>query len=352
MGNFEQIEYIGMGEISKLAGIIEETKAKRIFLVTGKSSYDSSGAREHIEIALKNLEVLHFQDFATLPLYEDVLRGIKLYKLFNPDLVVAVGGGLTIDIAKAVNILALQPERESLYIEGTNHIVVPGKNFVAIPTTSGSGSEATSFAVVYKDKLKYSLSSPLILPTYSLVDPELSFSVSKEGAISSALDALAQSIESYWSKGSTDKSKSYSLEALKKILDNIYLAIERRDREAMIEISFAAHLAGKAINIARTTACHALSYGLTYKFSVPHGLAVAILLPGIMRFNNIELPYGVTFKTVEDILRRFGIMGLSAYGVKETDIYSLTKEVNLERLSNNPRPISESDIQSFYKAVL
>lgn len=330
-----QTEYVGAGEISKLASIVQTLAPQKIFLVTGKGSYAASGAEEPVTAALAHAEVLHYTDFGALPLDEDVQKGVAAYTAFAPGLVIAVGGGHIMDSAKVVNFLAGK------------------KPLIAIPTTAGTGSESTQFAVVYKDGVKTSLESPNMLPTYAIVDPELALSVPKDVALPSALDALCQAIESLWSNKATDTSRAYAQQALALIWPNIVPAIEKRDPFAITALAMGAHLAGKAINISKTTACHAFSYGLTYRFGVPHGIAVALFLPGVWVYNGFTCPDpSITEEGIKALLGRFGITNLSSFGVTAADIPSLAAEVNVERLGNNPHAISEKDISHFYSEIL
>lgn len=328
-----QMEYVGVGEISKLAGIVRGLAPEKVFLVTGKGSYTASGATEPVASALAGVNILHYTDFSALPLDEDIQKGVKVYTAFGPDLIIAVGGGHVMDSAKSINFLAGK------------------KPLVAIPTTAGTGSESTQFAVVYKNGLKTSLESPEMLPTFAIVDPSLAMSVPKDVALPSALDALCQAIESFWSNKATEESRGYARQALTLIWPNIILAIEKRDSAAIEALATGAHLAGKAINISKTTACHAFSYGLTYRFGVPHGIAVALFLPNVYRYNNVSgLP--MSPEDIEELLRRFGITNLSQYGVKSSDISMLVEEVNTSRLGNNPRAIQEVDIINFFQHVV
>lgn len=330
-----QTEYVGAGQIEMLAGIVQTLAPHKVFLVTGKGSYTASGAAPVVDVALAGREVLHYTNFNTLPLDEDVQRGVASYRAFSPDLVIAVGGGHVIDMAKSITYLADK------------------KPLIAIPTTAGTGSESTQFAVVYKDGRKTSLESSNMLPTYAIVDPNLAMSVPKETALPSALDALCQAIESFWSNKATDESRSYAWQALKLIWGNIVPAIEKRDGDAITALCIGAHLAGKAINISKTTACHAFSYGLTYRFGIPHGIAVALFLPGVWVYNGFTCPDpSITEEEIRALLKRFGITNLSSFGVTADDIPSLVAEVNVERLGNNPRAISEKDVPHFYSEIL
>lgn len=346
----KQTEYIGAGKISKLAEIVQKLAPKKAFLVTGKGSYTASGAVEYVALALTGIEVLHYTDFNPLPLYEDIQKGVATYVAFDPDLVIAIGGGHVMDMAKSVNFLAGK------------------KPLVAVPTTAGTGSESTQFAVVYKGGRKTSLEGPDMLPTFAIVDPRLAMSVPRETALPSALDALCQAIESFWSNKATDESRAYARQALALIWGHIIPALEKRDPAAISALCIGAHYAGKAINISRTTACHAFSYGLTYRFGVPHGVAVAVSLPSMYRYNSAEDATAQIFtelnallgfsdskktaKALQEILSRFGITALSRFGVAQSDIAALAAEVNVERLDNNPRHMTEVDIARILNGIL
>ena len=155
----------------------------------------------------------------------------------------------------------------------------PGKKLIAIPTTSGSGSEATHFAVVYVGGEKFSVAHPIyMLPNVVVLNPSLTYSMDSYQTALSGVDAFAQAMESYWSVNSTEESKKYSIEALELIIEHLPLAVNYNDNSRDIMLH-AANLAGKAINIAKTSGAHAISYVLTSKFNIPHGQAVALTLP-------------------------------------------------------------------------
>ena len=329
-----QTEYIGEGAIQKLGDAVSSFAPKKVFLVTGRASYAASGAAAAVEKALRGCTVLHYTDFGVLPLQEDIDKGIVAYKTFTPDAVIAVGGGHVMDIAKAIN------------------FYVGKKPLIAIPTTAGSGSEATRFAVVYKDGRKTSLESDELLPAVAIVDPALARSVPREVALASGLDALAQAIESYWSVRATDESKEYSRRALELVWSAIVPAIKEGDVRAIAHMAQGAHLAGKAINSSKTTACHALSYGLTYRFGVPHGIAVALFLPEMLRINKTALPAPVTPEAIERLLKTLAVPRLSHWGAALADAASLAAEVDADRLGNNPVALSPADIVRLYTEVL
>jgi len=273
-----QKEYSGCGVIQSLTDIVEQYSVKRIFLVTGKGSYSSSGAEKKLLSIIDGIEVCRFFDFEVNPKVGQAVEGAKLLKLFEPDIVIAIGGGSVIDMAKLVNTLAAHQITDYLHIIEKNKVSHAGKPLVAIPTTAGTGSEATHFAVVYIEEKKYSLTHTYILPDIVILDPEMTFNMPTYVSASSGVDALSQAIESFWSLGATEESRMYASKAITAIWHAIIPAVRDKNKVAMEEMSYAANSAGKAINISKTTAPHAISYPISMCSNIAHGHAVALTL--------------------------------------------------------------------------
>lgn len=376
-----QQEYIGFNAIKNLKNILLKHNPKSIFLVTGKDSYEKCGAKSTIDIFLKNYNIIHFDDFEVNPKLNDIERGIDILKKNNCDFVIAVGGGTVMDIAKSVNALAHNSGNPIEYVKGEKKLQKKGEISVAIPTTAGSGSEATKFAVVYIDRTKYSLEHEFILPDYAIVDPQFTMSLPKRIAASTGMDALCQAIESYWCVYSIEESKQYAREAIKLVMANLTNAVNNPIRASREAMSKAAHLAGKAINISKTTAPHAISYPITSYFNVPHGHAVALTLPPLLVYNS-EV-------TEQDILDKRGIAYvkkiineivklLDAENAKDASnrIKNLMKEIDLttklsdlgidtddkieiiikngfnpDRVKNNPRKLTENALREILNEI-
>jgi len=272
----KQEEYFGIGSIENLPDILTRLNAKKILLVTGKHSYVTSGAKKILDKLLRSFAVTQLNDFTENPKLEEIEKGIREYKDFECDAVIAVGGGSIIDTAKSINILAWQKENPKSIIQGHAKISKKGKKFIAIPTTSGARSEATHFAVVYIDKNKYSLANEFILPDIAIIDPQFTFKLNSLITAASGIDALCQAIESFWCVNSNEESKKYSRESIALIFENLNSAVNSAAEKNRINMSKAANLAGRAINITKTTAPHAISYSMTSYFGVPHGEAVIL----------------------------------------------------------------------------
>lgn len=363
-----QIEHFGNGYLRKLNSIVKECSPSKIFLITGEKSFELSGAANGIKSALKGIESYRYSGFEENPKFKELLYGANILRDFNPDLIIAAGGGSVIDTAKIITILPRDQEDAKKIIRGEHSNFTKIAPIVAIPTTSGSGSEATHFAVAYLKNKKYSVAHADLLPDYSIIDPELTYSMPPYQTAVSGLDALSQAIESGWANGATAESKNYSYEAIDLISANIARTVHDPSPKSRYEMAKGSNLAGKAINISKTTAPHAMSYGFTAKYGIPHGHAVALTLGHFFTLNkkvsvvdnNAELSNYIDFlvqkfnaKDVEDATKRFyelveglGLdLTLSKIGLKdERELIELANSVNVERLKNHPVKIEKNMI--------
>lgn len=375
-----QQEFVGAGKVGELKNVLANMAPSKALLFTGKGSYLASGSAAKIEPLLKGIEIVKYNDFSANPDLVDINRSYERLKNGRFDLVIAVGGGSVIDFAKVINAVTAQAEGEPRdYITGKKLLQQKGKALIAIPTTSGSGSEATSFAVVYVDKKKYSLDHPYILPDIAIVDPLLTMAMSKNVAASSGMDALSQAIESYWAVKSTDESKGYAREAIPLIIKNIVDSVNKPTVDNRTAMAVGAHLAGKAINISRTTAPHAVSYPLTAYFGVSHGQAVGITLPEFLGFNYyvseediqgnlgveqvkndiVELVSMLNASSIKEakkkllaIIRQIGLKDcLSDLGITGEKIDLIIEAADVSRMRNNPREVKPRDVSSILAEV-
>ena len=371
----------GCGIIDSIESVIARYKAKRIFLVTGKSSYENLKRIDKFKKIIAKYKTLRFCDFDANPKLDHVLKGIKIFKAFSPDVIISIGGGSVIDMGKLINILSSQKIRDYKSIVIDNFIKDKGLPFIAIPTTAGTGSESTHFAVIYIQDKKYSLAHEFILPDVAIVDPQLTFNAPKYLAASSGMDALCQAIESYWSNGSNKQSLNYAKKAILTILDSFVPAIADRNHNAMIAMANAANLAGKAINISKTTAPHSLSYGITSNFMIPHGHAVALTLGEFFiinsdhknKFLNKNISFQSHLERMEKLYQFFGVTSaiecrkkwyalmdnitleysFEKLGITDNNkIESIIDNINIERLNNNPVAVSKELLKDiFYKKM-
>ncbi len=339
-----QKEYFGTGSIHHLEDILKKENSKNIFLITGKRSY--SKIKQKLENILSSYNFTQFNNFSKNNKLKDIEKGIKEYNKKDYDMIIAIGGGSVIDIAKSINILAYQKENPISYILKNKSLIKKNNKLIAIPTTSGTGSEATQFATVYIGKNKHSLNNKKILPDYSIIDPELTFNLPPHITASTGMDALSQAIESYWSIKSTEESKMYAKKAITLTIENIEDAVNNPSKKNRIMMSKASNLAGKAINISQTTACHSISYPLTSYFGIPHGHAVSLTLGEIFEYNlktnskDCEDIRGLKYvKQTMDKLK-----DLTKFKNPRQDLKKLLKKINLETSLNSLKINTKKDI--------
>ena len=371
--------HLGLGALGELGAELRTREAKRILFVVDETAYQASGAAAVMEPILASYSVQRFTGFAMNPKLEDVERGIEQFRRFQPDLVISLGGGTAIDLGKLIAMLAQQSDSPRELIRGTAQLVAAGTPHVTIPTTAGTGSEATHFAVVYIAGEKFSLAHPAVLPVCAIVDPALTYSLPRSITVATGLDALCQAVESLWAVGATDESMRDARVALSEALAHLVSAVTQRTPVARLGMCRAAHFAGRAINVSKTTAPHALSYRLTSKHGIPHGIAVALTLSPLLAYNSrvtaadcqdprgaehvrgrialiVELLGAADVLTacakIESLLDELGVpVSLAAAGITdEAEVRKLVASVNAERMSNNPRRLNPTALLALLQA--
>ena len=318
------------------------------------------------------VKIVPFDQFKPNPDYESVVKGVRVYKINQCDAVVAIGGGSAMDVAKCIKMFVTLDENKN-YLE--QEIIPNNIPFLAVPTTAGTGSEATRFAIVYYQGIKHSVTDESCIPDAVVVDPSVLKTLPDYQRKATMLDALCHAIESYWAVASTEESRRYSAEAIKLIFGNVfgYLANNPKQNEQMLR---AANLAGKAINITRTTAPHAMGYNLTSVYGTAHGHAVALCMKQIFpltidrAFVSCNDPRGADY--LEGVLREMAkLMGCQTAAAAskkfsefvdglelekpqftEGDFEKFTNVVNPERLANHPVKIDTSEINDIYRQIL
>lgn len=364
--------------INKLSGIQQEVGCRKLFLVID-SSYPFLNIKDAIE-ALDVEEKVKFSDFTPNPLYEQVCKGIELLKDSKCDTILAVGGGSAIDVAKCIKLAVLAEEGNAAIIPPlvSQRLPIEGSKipFIAIPTTAGTGSESTHNAVMYYEGAKQTVTNDGVLPDYAVLEPSVLKTLPLYQKKCTMMDALCQGIESWWSVNSTDESKEYSKKAIKLIMANWRKYIFENDDEAAAQIMLAANYGGRAINIAQTTAAHAMSYKITSMYKLPHGHAVAVCLPEIWEYmmnylNEVSDSRGARYveKTFGEIAKAMGYdkiraaiaqfrqmmhdmeLGSPKTTNKVEDLEILVRSVNPVRLKNNPLPLSVTTIKYIYGII-
>jgi alcohol dehydrogenase class IV len=363
--------YFGGGCLSKLTALLQHYGRKQVFILTGKASFEPLKKQIDELFTRAQVQATYFSDFDKNPKIEDVHKGIALLQQAKAQLIIAIGGGSVLDMAKMVNLFANERNDLQKSLAGAKEaIVVKGNPLIAIPTTAGTGSEATHFSVLYINKEKFSVAHDFMMPDHCLIDPDLTTSASAQLTATTGFDAFTQAIESFWSVNATPQSQRYAQKAILLCKENLIAAVNG-SAQARTHMALAAHLAGKAINISKTTAPHALSYALTMHYGIDHGHAVALTMPLFIQINAnfekyaINEPRGKTYlsqklhalfkllgvdnagacaEQFRHWMHEAGLTCLPALGLHENDFKFIVQSVNIERMKNNPVQISQQDL--------
>lgn len=317
-----------------------------------------------------------FNDFTPNPLYEDVCKGVDLFQITKCDTILAVGGGSSLDVAKCIKLYCQMP-KDDLYLN--QEYKDTGIKLIAIPTTAGTGSESTRYAVIYYDGKKQSVTHDSIIPDVAILEPKVLKTLPLYQKKCTVLDALCQGIESWWSVNSTDESKKLSKAAVEEIMQWWRAYIFENTDKAAVHIMHAANLAGQAICITQTTAAHAFSYKITSMYKLPHGHAVAVCMAEIWEYMLAHPEQCIDQRgqqyleqIYKDIAAAFGVENpyaardiftcmlkdmemqspASAPEKRAADLNTLSSSVNPIRLKNNPVALDELTIRSLYEVIV
>jgi len=355
----------GPGKISELGQVVtEKLHASRPLLVTDKGIQEA-GIVEKIKDRLPGIPI--FDEVEQNPKHSTVNWGGGLARQLYPDLVIGLGGGSSLDAAKAIALLAANPGRIEDY-EGRERYEVPPLPVLAVPTTCGTGSEVTRVSVITNTsrKFKMSIKGPEMFPAVALVDPDLLLTLPPPLVASTGLDALTHAVEAYTGKQANFITDIFARESLCLIfehLEDAYLDIKRnkKAREGMMKASL---FAGMAFGNSDVGAVHCLAEAVGSLYDTPHGVANAVFLPYVMEFNldvslekyaNIGRIAGVQaekdkdaalklIQRIKELSQAFSIPSMRELGIAETD-FAVIAQKSFENSSNpsNPKPASAED---------
>jgi len=364
----------GPGSLNQVGAEAKRLGSKAL-VVLGRSAMRKSGALDRLTHLLteNNLEYIIYENIPSDPTVETVDDGANLARKGSCNLLIALGGGSVLDTGKAISAMVTNEGSVADYqeIEGKGrkfqHKPIP---FIAIPTTSGTGSEATRNAVITNTKLglKKSIRDPWLLPEVALVDPELTLSLPPYITAVCGGDALTQCIESFLGKKNQEITDILALHAIGLIGKSLVKAVkEGKNLEARKDMAIAALLSGLCLSNSGLGAAHALSHPLGVYYKIPHGLSCAVLLPYVMEFNlpvvtkklakiaeslgeNISLLSEMeaaqrAVEKIKEILSQAGIKSnLSEWEIKKEDFSQVIKGAKGGSLNNNPRDTSDEDL--------
>ena len=345
---------------------------KKVFLVCdGSIKFLEDFNRKLGEITTP---MVRFSEFQPNPLYESVVKGLKKFRDEACDSIIAVGGGSAMDVAKCIKLYSNLPGdgADGMWLKA--EIVPNDIPFLAMPTTAGTGSEATRYAVIYWNGAKQSITSESFIPEAVLMDPNSLKTLPIYQKRATMCDALCHAIESFWSVNSTDESKEYSREAIKGVLEHMdgYLANTEEGNAGML---LAAHKAGQAINITQTTAGHAMCYKITSLFGSAHGHAAIlcdrVLFPWMVENTDkcidprgeqylkgvfCDIAYAMGCETprngADKLEEIFVKLELDIPVATEEHFFELKTSVNPVRLKNHPIALDMDTIDMLYHKIL
>ena len=371
--------YSDTGDLSKIGDIVKSYNVQRILVVSRRKCFELSGAKGILNKLLKGYNVICFSDFELNPKLVDAERGVSLAIENTVEAIICIGGGSAIDMGKLIKALYLNSDDAVNVAKGFTKVSDPNIPLVAIPTTAGSGSESTHFAVVYVEGEKYSLADSCLLPNDIILDGSLTLSATRYQKACNVLDAIAQSIESAWAVCSTVESRVIAFAALDVCVKNFVEYVNTTDNSLVAQSMIkASNLAGQAINITKTTAAHAWSYGLTRRYNIPHGHAVWVTLPKIFEIHAgphaelIDDPYGsrdhsIVMKTLMDVLNisakedieiffkdMMASIGIEAdiiinFNISIDERIVLSRSINHDRMANNPVIFSQQQVDKIFQ---
>lgn len=282
----------GPGVLAKLPSIVESLHGTKVMLVTDPG-VAQAGLLDKVKGVLDGkYDCVVFDRVPSDPNTDAIGEIYEQAKAENVDCMVAIGGGSAIDAAKGASCLVANGGSLRAY-GGVNKVPKKGLPLVAIPTTAGTGSEFTIFAVLsdLKDEIKFTISSPHIAPDIALCDPEMTLTLPPRVTAATGMDALTHAVESYTSRIATPVTDVLCLEAIRLLYHYLPVAVNNgSDLEARSNVLLAASLAGIVMNDAYLGLSHAIASPLGAHFHIPHGMANAVMLPHVMEYNYMAAP--------------------------------------------------------------
>lgn len=376
-------EFIVPGKIISGSGALEAAESalkafgKKALIVTDKVMIDLGNCAK-VESALKNegVDYVIYSDITGEPTDVMIDGGAKVYKENGCDFIVALGGGSPIDSMKAIASLIENGGSISDYMGKVIDVPVPP--MVAIPTTAGTGSEATQFTIITDTKkdIKMLLKGAVLMPTLAIIDPQFTMTAPPKITAATGLDALCHAVEAYTSRKAQTLSDTFAVSAVKRIFKFLPVAFkDGKNEEARVEMSVAALEAGIAFNNASVTVIHGMSRPIGALFHVAHGLSNAMLmkeclkfaLPGAYdRFADLGRAIGAAkaedsdeaaaekfLKEIENITKVLETPTLEEYGIDREKFFSVIDKMSFDAMAsgspqNTKRDVSEEDVKQIY----
>lgn len=378
-----ETSYFGRGAREELAGEISKRGFKKVFLVSDKSLVEAGVTAKIEEILSKSkIEYDLYDEIKPNPTIKNVTDGVKACKKSKADVIVAVGGGSSMDTAKAISIVMTNPDRADIKsLNGLSNTKNRAMPVIALPTTAGTAAEVTiNYVITDEDaEIKMVCVDPNDIPILAIIDSELMESMPKGLAAATGMDALTHAVEGYITKAHNEMSDMFHMKAIKLIFKNLTQAVNDKEPEAVEMMGLAQYIAGMGFSNVGLGIVHSMAHQLGAVYDTPHGIANAMLLSTVMRFNGEDPATAQRFREIlceigrpdaanlndQDVINTFVWMiselgksvGITTtikdYGAKEEDFDMLAeKAMNDPCKPGNPREVTkEQFIELFRKAM-
>jgi len=373
-----ETSYFGEGARKVLPEEIKKRGFKKVLVVTDESLYNAGVSSKITDLLdANNMKYTLYHDVKPNPPVENVLAGVEVCKKFNADLIVAVGGGSSIDTAKGISIIMTNPDRiDVVSLNGLSNTKNKGLPMIALPTTAGTAAEVTINYVITdpKKEIKMVCVDEHDIPIISIVDTELMATMPKSIASSTGMDALTHAIEGYITKSRNTMSQMFSMKAIQLIYDNLAQAVNEKNQEAINNVGLGQYIAGMGFSNVGLGIVHSMAHQLGAVYDTPHGLANAILLPTVMEFNGevsseeyreiLTQAFHIDAKmfTKEEVIKTFcecirnlsydvGItQTVKDVGAKQEDFEMLADKAMMDPCKpGNPKDVTKEDFIKLYQ---
>lgn len=376
-----ETSYFGKGAREELATEIKNRGFSKVFLVSDKALVEA-GVTAKIEEVLNKASIPYeiYSDVKPNPTIQNVTDGVRACWLSEADVIVAVGGGSSIDTAKGISIVMTNPDRADIRsLNGLSNTVNKGMPIIALPTTAGTAAEVTINYVITDEeaKIKMVCVDPNDIPILAIVDSELMASMPKSLAAATGMDALTHAVEGYITQAHNEMSDMFHMKAIQMIFKYLPAAVNEKDDEAIEMMGMAQYIAGMGFSNVGLGIVHSMAHQLGAVYDTPHGIANAMLLPTVMRFNgevcadrfreilvNIGRPDAANLND-QDVINTFVWMiselsktvgitqNIRDYGVKEEDLEMLAEKAMQDPCKpGNPREVTKEDFIELYRKAM
>ena len=379
-----ETSYFGRGAREVLTEEIKRRGFEKIFLVSDQALVEA-GVTKKVEADLKKAKIKYtlYSKIKQNPTIKNVLDGVTSCKRSKADVIVAVGGGSSIDTAKGISIIMTNPDRKDVKsLNGLSNTANNAMPVIALPTTAGTAAEVTINYVITDEerKIKMVCVDPNDIPIVAIVDTELMESMPKSLAAATGLDALTHAVEGYITKAHNLMSDMFHMQAIKLIFENLTKAVNEKDPVAVEKMGYAQYIAGMGFSNVGLGIVHSMAHQLGAVYDTPHGIANAMLLPTVMRFNGENSETAGRFRDIlceigrpdakdlndQDVINTFVWMiselsksvgvtqKITDYGAKEEDFEMLAEKAMEDPCKpGNPRDVSKEDfIELFRRAAM